>query len=240
VLKTGEWASAVFPRRTIVVSRQLQEYFRERYNRDTDYIPNGVSFVERPSDTHLVEELGLDPGNYVLYLGRLVPEKGCHDLIDAYLDAGIDAPLVVAGGSSHSDDYVDGLKRKAAGGKNIIFTGNVEGDMLTQLSAHAGLFVLPSYLEGLPIVALEMLWFKVPILASDIGPSREVLHDGEFGRLFKTGDTGDLTAQLVSAYNERDELQNMAAAGHEFIKVENDWNRIAEATEKVYRAVIEG
>jgi glycosyltransferase involved in cell wall biosynthesis len=221
------------------VSRELKQYFLERYQRETVYIPNGVNFVDRPRDSKLVEDLGLDPGDYVLYLSRLVPEKGCHDLIDAYIASGIDAPLVIAGGSSHSEDYVAGLKSRAAG-KKIIFTGNVEGELLAQLSAHAGLFVLPSYLEGLPIVMLEMLWYKVPVLASDIGPSREVLRDGEFGRLFKTGDIGDLTSQLTGAYENREELAGMAAAGHEFIKTENDWNRIAEATEKVYRQVIAG
>ncbi|RJQ47060.1 MAG: glycosyltransferase [Gaiellales bacterium] len=237
ILKAGERASAVFPHRTIVVSRELKRYFRERYGRDTVYIPNGVDFVSRPRASRLVRDLGLEPGGYILYLGRLVPEKGCHDLIEAYQSSGLDAPLVVAGGSSHSDDYVDMLHSMAAGNQRIIFTGNVEGELLSQLSAHAGLFVLPSYLEGLPIVVLEMLWYKVPVLASDIGPAREALREGEFGRLYSTGDVADLAEKLAGAYGEREAMRRQAEAGHEHVKVENDWDRIAEQTEEVYRDI---
>lgn len=239
VLKAGERSSVAFPNRTIVVSRELQEYFRRRYGRDATYIPNGVDFEPRPRAYRLIRELGLEPGGYILYLGRLVPEKGCHDLIDAYRAAGIEAPLVIAGGSSHSDSYVGSLKSRAAGDKRIIFTGNVEGELLTQLSAHAGLFVLPSYLEGLPIVVLEMLWFKVPVLASDIGPAREVLRDGEFGMHFRVGDVEDLTARLKEAYAGREGLKQMAIAGHEHVKVENDWGSVAEQTETVYLQVVQ-
>lgn len=238
LLKAGERASATFPQRTIVVSRELQQYFRERYRRETAYIPNGVDFVPRPRSARLVRDLGLEPEGYLLYLGRLVPEKGCHDLIEAYLASGIEAPLVIAGGSSHSDDYVRELKSRAGAGKRIIFTGNVEGELLTQLSANAGLFVLPSYLEGLPIVVLEMLWLQVPVLASDIGPSREVLRDGDFGALFAVGDVADLTARLVEAYRGRKALKQKASAGHDHVKVENDWDRIAEQTESVYREIV--
>lgn len=240
ILRAGERAAAAFPQRTIVVSRGLRKYFQDHYHRQAVYIPNGVNFIPRPRSSRLVKELGLEPGDYLLYLGRLVPEKGCHDLIAAYLGSGIEAPLVIAGGSSHSDDYVAGLKRSAAAGKRVIFTGNVEGDLLTQLSANAGLFVLPSYLEGLPIAVLEMLWLKVPVLASDIGPSCEVLRDGEFGSLFRTGDIGDLTTKLVEAYEDREGLKKKAQAGHEHVKAENDWDRIAEQTENLYREVIAG
>jgi glycosyltransferase involved in cell wall biosynthesis len=238
ILKLGERAAVRFPDRTIVVSRQMEQYVLEHYGRETEYIPNGVPFVKRPRAYRLVKELGVEPGGYILYLGRLVPEKGCHDLIAAYLQSGVQAPLVIAGGSSHSDDYVEQLERAAAGNKRIIFTGNVEGEMLTQLSAHAGLFVLPSYLEGLPIVALELLWLKVPVLASDIASSREVLDDGSFGMLFRTGDTGDLAAKLREAMDSLEELKRKATAGHARIKTENDWDKIAEQTETVYRDIL--
>jgi len=260
VLKAGEWASARFPERTIVVSRDLQRYFRERYGREAVYIPNGVVPVESPRSAKLIEDFGIEPGRYILFLGRLVPEKGCHDLIAAYLASGIDLPLVVAGGSSHSDEYAQKLKRMAesagAGvvgqtgtsgvgspGQNtgrVVFTGNVEGELLTQLSGHAGLFVLPSMLEGLPIVVLEMLSLGVPVLASDIGPSREVLGDGQFGALYRAGDQADLKEKLLESLNSLDELKVKAEAGRKHVKTANDWGKIAEETEKVYRESLAG
>jgi len=255
VLKAGEWASAHFPQRTIVVSRDLQRYFRERYGREAVYIPNGVVPVEPPRSAKLIKDFGIEPGHYILFLGRLVPEKGCHDLIAAYLDSGIDLPLVVAGGSSHSDKYAWELKRMAeagaradgtAGGSpgpaagRVIFTGNVEGELLTQLSGHAGLFVLPSMLEGLPIVVLEMLSLGVPVLASDIGPSREVLDDGRFGALYRAGDQADLKEKLLESLEKLGELKEKAEAGRMHVQTANDWEKIAEETERVYTEALAG
>lgn len=253
VLKAGEWSSAHFPQKTIVVSRDLKRYIFERYGREAVYIPNGVVPVEPPDSAELIKVFGIEPGRYVLFLGRLVPEKGCHDLIAAYLASGIELPLVVAGGSSHSDEYAGELKRIAApagagvvgqtgtpGGSQghkpgrVIFTGNVEGELLKQLSGHAGLFVLPSMLEGLPIVLLEMLSLGVPVLASDIGPSREVLGEGQFGALYRVGDQVDLKEKLLKALNNLEELKEKAEAGRKHVRTANDWETIAEETERVY------
>ncbi|MBI5871164.1 MAG: glycosyltransferase family 4 protein [Actinobacteria bacterium] len=240
ILKAGEWASAHFPRKTIVVSHDLQRYFRERYGRETVYIPNGVVSVEPPESAELIRDFGIAPGRYILFLGRLVPEKGCHDLIAAYLESGVEMPLVIAGGSSHSDKYAAGLEQMSAGKDNVIFTGNVEGDLLTQLSAHAGLFVLPSMLEGLPIVVLEMLMLGVPVLASDIGPSREVLEDGRFGALYRAGDQADLQEKLLESLENLEELRRKAEAGRKHVQFANDWEKIAEDTERVYTEALAG
>lgn len=238
VLRAGEWASAHFPGRTIVVSRELQNYFLAKYGRQTTFIPNGVTFTPRPRAAALLTPLGIKRGRYILFLGRLVPEKGCHDLIRAYrqLDTGL--PLVVAGGSSHSDEYVQSLKTLAAGDGHIVFTGNVEGELLRQLSAHAALFVLPSLLEGFPIVLLEMLSFAVPILAADIGPSREALAGGEYGGLYRAGDVEDLQLRLGEALASLPGLKQKAEAGRKHIKKANDWDEIAKQTESLYEEVL--
>lgn len=251
LLKAGERASARFPDRTIVVSRELQDYFRERYGRETVYIPNGVVPAAKPKPAGMIGEYGVEPGRYILFLGRLVPEKGAHDLIAAYIRSGIQLPLVIAGGSSHSDAYVAQLRQQAAGAEvtgagdagagkaaRIIFTGNVEGELLTQLSGNAALFVLPSTLEGLPIVALEMLALGVPVLASDIGPSREVLGNGEYGALYRAGDQVDLKEKLSWALGNLGELRGKAEAGRQHVQIANDWDRIAQETEQVYREAL--
>ncbi|MHB1390002.1 MAG: glycosyltransferase family 4 protein [Thermoleophilia bacterium] len=239
VLQAGEWASARFPDRTIVVSRDLQDYFQKKYHRAAVYIPNGVTEAPFPDNSDLLQDFGIEAGGYILFLGRLVPEKGCHDLIAAYRQSGTRMPLVIAGGSSHSEDYVRRLQASAAG-SSIIFTGNVEGDLLQQLSAHAALFVLPSMLEGLPIVVLEMLSLGVAVLASDIGPSREVLANGEFGALYRAGDVNDLKGKLLAALDDLPALRLKAEAGRVRVRIENDWDHIAQATEKVYQEVLHG
>lgn len=248
LLQAGEWASAHFPQRTIVVSRELEKYFMEKYGRETVYIPNGVVPARKPRASALIRKLGLEPGKYILFLGRLVPEKGCHDLIEAYLGSGLQMPLVIAGGTSHSDDYVESLRHMAAdksgapgdsGGKGcVIFTGNVEGELHHQLSGHAALFVLPSMLEGLPIVILEMLSLGVPVLASDIGPNREALSDGEFGAIFMAGDVADLRSKLVESLAGLEALGKKADAGRKHVRNANDWDKIAEQTERIYEEIL--
>ena len=238
LLKAGEWAAAHFPDRTIVVSRELQEYFRAKYGRQTTFIPNGVTFTPRPRASALLNPLGVKRGRYILFLGRLVPEKGCHDLIRAYRQLETGMPLVVAGGSSHSDQYVQSLKSLAAGDEQIVFTGNVEGELLRQLSAHAALFVLPSLLEGFPIVLLEMLSYAVPILAADIGPSQEALAGGDYGALYRAGDVEDLGRRLEEALATLPELKKKAEAGRKHIKKANDWDGIARQTESLYEEVL--
>ncbi len=238
VLRAGEWAAAHFPDRTIVVSQELKRYFRAKYHRETTFIPNGVTFAPRPRASALLKPLGIVRGKYILFLGRLVPEKGCHDLIRAYRGLDTDLPLVVAGGSSHSDEYVQSLKALAAGDGRIIFTGNVEGELLRQLSAHAAVFVLPSLLEGFPIVILEMLSYAVPILAADIGPSQEALAGGEYGGLYRAGDVADLKQELGVALAGLPELKQKAEAGRKHIRKANDWDEIAKQTESLYEEVL--
>lgn len=241
VLRAGEWASVHFPRRTIVVSRELQRYFRQKYGRETVYIPNGVVPASKPRATGLIRELGLERRGYILFLGRLVPEKGCHDLIEAYLGSDIRLPLVIAGGSSHSGHYVEQLKAlagRADDGHRVVFTGNVEGELLNQLSGHAALFVLPSTLEGLPIVILEMLALGVPVLASDIAPNREALAEGAYGELFKAGDVAELRLKLIQSLGDLERLGKKAQAGRGHVRQANDWDYIAKQTENLYSEVL--
>jgi len=239
ILKAGEWAAAHFPGRTIVVSQQLQGYFLRKYGRDTDLIPNGVARALRPRSAKLVKDLGIRPGRYILFMDGLVPEKGCHDLITAYLEAGIPQQLVITGPSS-DDDYAARVKKLSTASEQIIFTGDVEGELLRQLSAHAALFVLPSIIAGPPLKMLEMLALGVPVLGADIEPVREVLDEGKYGALFRAGDVTDLRDRLVKALAGLPELKKKAAAGRRRVRSENDWDRIVEQTELVFQEALIG
>jgi len=229
MLRLAEAVALRVPAATIVVSRSLAETYRQAGHR-VDYIPNGIS-VEAEEDVSVLEEFGLETGNYILFAGRLVPEKGAHYLVNAYQSIDTDQLLVIAGDSSMSDAYAEELREDAADG--VVFTGYQYGPRLAALFKHASLFVLPSDLEGLPIVLLEALAYGVPVLASDIPPNAEVL--GDRGTYFSAGDVADLTRTLGECIERRSEMFRVSHELRETAVAEYDWDVIADATVALYQ-----
>lgn len=229
ILRLGEWMALRVPNATISVSETLAKRYRAETGRPVRYIPNGIS-IDAGDDTAVLGEYGLAEGAYVLFAGRLVPEKGAHYLIEAHRRAGSGATLVIAGDSSNSDAYVALLR--ATAGADVVFTGYQYGPRLAALFRHAALFVLPSDLEGLPIVLLEALAYGVPILASDIPPNVEVL--GEEGRYFHAGDVESLGIALRGCLEDEARLRARASALAGRAISEYEWGRVAEETVALY------
>ena len=175
VLRTAEWMSARVPDETIVVSRDLVEHYRRAHGRRTTYIPNGVDAPTARPPAVIAERWGLTTGSYLLFLGRLVPEKAPDLLIRAFRRLPGDLRLVIAGGSSFTDEYVAELEREAADDPRVVLAGYVFGEQLDELYSNAAAFVLPSYLEGLPLTLLEAASYGTPVVASDIPPNLEIV-----------------------------------------------------------------
>jgi glycosyltransferase involved in cell wall biosynthesis len=233
-LRLGERAAMSLPHATISVSETLAAELSRVYGRPVHFIPNGVTLVDEVDD-HWLEQLALQPQGYVLFASRIVPEKGLHYLLDVWRRGRVDVPLVVAGDSSFSQEYVDGLKKDAPAG--VHFVGYVFGAKLASLFRGCGLFVLPSDLEGLPIVLLEALGYGAPVLASDIPPNKEVL--GTFGATFRAGDVDDLETQLLSCLTAREEARRQAAVAQARVRDEFNWDRVTTSTEALYSSLIE-
>jgi glycosyltransferase involved in cell wall biosynthesis len=233
-LRAGEWTALHAPDETICVSETLTHSLERQYGRRVWFIPNGVS-LEPGDDVSILQEHGLASNRYILFASRLVPEKGAHYLVEAVRDAGLDMPVVLAGASSFSDDYIRKLKSVAAHG-DILFPGYVYGARLAALFRHAALFVLPSDIEGLPIVLLEALGYGAPVLASDISPNLEVL--GEMGRTFKAGSVSDLRRQLVGCLTDLPAMREQARTASETITSAYDWDVVTDRTVSVYERCV--
>lgn len=175
----GERVAVKYADEMIVLSANMQKYFMDTYGRKTVLIPNGVVRPEKKSDDHIREKWGLTKGCYVLFLARLVPEKGVHYLLDAYKEIQTDKKLVIAGGSSHTDDYVEKIKEKASQDSRVLMTGFVQGELLEELYSNAYVYVLPSDVEGMPISLLEAMSYGNCCLISDIAENLEVVTDAE-------------------------------------------------------------
>ncbi len=235
ILRLGETASVRLPNATIVVSRTLQKHYRDHYERETIYIPNGAtSQPAHPSSLLRFAEWGLTPDQYILFLGRFSPEKNCHLLIRAFEDLDTRMKLVLAGGSSHSDSYVEGLRAHES--DRIRFLPWVAGSDLAELLSHAALFVLPSEIEGLSLALLDAMAAGVCVLTSDIPENTEVVEG--VGFTFHRGDSDDLRRMLDLLTHNPEMRAPSAIRGREKIQREYQWPTIARSIEETYRDVL--
>ena len=228
-----EWASVRCPTSTGVVSRALREYFKHAYNAHTTYIPNGVTLKERRGPEPLAA-FGLRGRDYLLYVGRLTPEKDCHLLIEAFSALETPLKLVFVGGATYADAYVTQLKRHA--GERILFLGFQTGEALEALFSNPYLYVLPSRIEGLSISLLEAMGWGNCVLTSDIPENRELV-DG-CGFTFHTGDVADLRRMLAHLIASPEEVARAGRVSRALIEREYDWDRIALSTEAMFRRVL--
>lgn len=239
-LRMGEKVAATRPNELIVVSRTLQQYFKNQYNQDVHYIPNGINPPQRAAAREISVRWHLEKDSYILFVGRLVPEKGCHTLINAFRKTETDKSLVIAGGESHSEEYVKTLHKLAEGDGRILFTGFVYGDTLDELYSNAYFYTHPSDLEGLPLSLLEALSYGNCVLASDIPENAEVISpEGreENGFLFKTGDVESLRQKMRYLLDHPMAVMEKAGIVQDFVLQTYNWDRIAEETLRVYRTV---
>jgi glycosyltransferase involved in cell wall biosynthesis len=190
-----------------------------------------------PKSTSVLDKLGLTPGRYVLMVGRLVPEKRHTDLIQAFADAGLTGwKLVFVGASEHPDAYTEMLAARAGATAGVIMAGFQCGLALRELYAHAGIFVLPSSHEGLPIALLEALSFGLPVVASDIPAHLEIgLNDAHY---FHVGDVSALADRLASFARSPWPLE-LREKTRNWLAEREDWRSIAERTLGCYRRAIE-
>jgi len=233
ILRWGEAAAVSSPDATMVVSRTLQQHYRQQYKRDTIYVPNGATVAPRRLPRKLIE-WDLLADNYVLFLGRFSPEKNCHLLIDAFENVHTSMKLVLAGGSSHSDSYVKSLRHHES--DKIRFLPWVSGSDLEELLSNAALFVLPSELEGLSLALLDAMAAGVCVLTSDIPENNEVV-DGA-GFTFRRSDQADLERMLDLLVHNPELRRQSAARERQRIQGQYLWPEIARSIEKAYYNVL--
>jgi glycosyltransferase involved in cell wall biosynthesis len=243
-LKCGEYVSAQIPHQTIVVSNELRCYFKEKYNKDTKIIGHGRNLPQKRRAKLISERYDLDEREYILFMGRLSPEKRVEWLIRAYqnlknLSKIRNIKLVIAGGSSATDNYVIELREMSKNNPEIIFPGYVAGKLKEELLSNALLFVLPSCLEGFPIVLLEAKSFGICCLASDISPHREAIKKGRTGFLFISNSLYDLENKLKLLIDNPRIIKRVGNRAREEMKRRPSWDEVAKMVIDVYQKILD-
>ena len=229
ILKLGEKFAVKYSDEVIVLSKNNKTYFKNTYERKTKFIPNGVESHPLHEVEIIKEKYNLEKNSYILFVARIVPEKGLHYLLDAWKlvkeQINTDKKLVVAGFSSHSDEYYEEIMQKINGDDSIIFTGFVQEQELQELYSNAYLYILPSDIEGMPMSLLEALSYGNICLVSDIPENTEVINEDCY--IFRRGDVDRLRHQIKK-------LIKLNLTTHENMIIPYTWDEVVDKTLEIY------
>lgn len=228
----GEKLAVKFADEIIVLSKNIQNYFYNTYNRKTIFIPNGVERPHIKAASEIKEKFNLEKDSYILFLGRIVPEKGIHYLVEAFLNAKTDKKLVIAGESSDSQEYANYIRQLAKDCDRIIFTGFVHGELLKELYSNSYIYVLPSDLEGMPLSLLEAMSYGNCCLVSDIPECTEVVENNAV--VFNNGNIGSLQNELQRLCDNKDIIEYYRKNSADYICRKYNWDIVIQQTIDVY------
>ena len=229
-IKFGEKLAAKYADEIIVLSKGVQEYFKKTYNRDTNFIPNGVNkpVIREPNEIN--KRWNLKKDDYILFLARIVSEKGLHYLIEAYKQLDTDKKLVIAGGASHTNDYLQNIKEMIKSDSRIIMTGFVQGEILDELFSNCYLYCLPSDVEGMPISLLEAMSYGCNCLVSNIEENVQVTNN--YATNFQKSDVNDLKIRLRECLDGKNRKEKNVIS--EYVLKKYNWQDVTEKTEELY------
>lgn len=240
-LQSGDWMMGHTSSAIISVSKNLKRYYESKYRKEVFFVPIGFSPPKLLQLDQMNSKFGLEPGKYILFLNRLVPEKGIHYLIEAFKNIKRDDfKLVIAGESFQGDKYFASLRDRAKDDSRIVFTGYVTRNEVHELYTNAYLFVLPSELEGMPAVILESLSHSCPVLVSDIDECVDLIQrDGHcYGFIHKKKDAADLEHQLRYLLDHPEKVDEMRRPGFDYVSRYYSWDKAVEMTYDVYKHVL--
>jgi len=236
VLRLGERWGMRYASERIVISEVIRALVRNKHHRDSIVIPNGVALRRPPNSKGALQKFLLVSECYILWVGRFVPEKRHLDLVEAFAQANLPGwKLVLVGAIDHQDHYCNKVQSAIEKTPGVLLAGFQSGKALQELYANAGIFVLPSSHEGLPIALLEALSYGIPVLASDIAPHLEIGLPEE--HYFPMGDVPALASALRRFATRKFDPASQFKL-RTLIKERYDWKKIAHQTLAVYRVVM--
>lgn len=234
-LKLGEKNAALYSDSMIVLSRENIKYFYNTFRRDAVYINNGIEEKTYREPELIREKWGLERDGYILFLARIVPEKGLHYLLNAFRAVETDKKLVIAGRLVRGNRYCDEIIDLAAQDPWVICTDFVNGRTLEELFSNCSIYCLPSDIEGMAMSFLEALSYGARCLVSNIPENTEVA-DG-FAQYFQKSDIQALASQLeeMLAHPVHDR-----AAQRQFMLDHYSWDLVTAQTLRLYATVAAG
>jgi glycosyltransferase involved in cell wall biosynthesis len=227
------WATR-FPHRVVTDSRRVQQYYQERHGAASSYIAYGAEPIRMPPGPHL-RRYGLEPGRYVLFVGRLVPENCAHHLTEAWRDLTTDLPCVIVGDAPYAAAYIRSLK--ASADSRVIFTGYLFGEGYRELLSNAYCFVETSEVGGTHPALLEAMAAQTCVVVNDTPENLETIAEAGFSYHGEMGAAG-LRSVLESLLKDPALVVDFARRGLDRVRTHYSWDGVTDAYERLFRELL--
>ncbi|MDN3657489.1 glycosyltransferase family 4 protein [Ferruginibacter paludis] len=201
-----------------------KEYFEKKFKRTYAFVPYGSEVKTPPDSTDILDKLGIKKGEYFLFVGRFIPDKGLHILVPAFNNLNTDKKLVLIGGSPNPSEYEASVKN--TNDARIVFPGYVYGDDTNILMKNAFAYIQPSLIEGLSPVILTVMGLGTPLICSDIVENKFICREN--ATTFASGNSSDLTRQMEYVLQNEVTIQSKASDGQSDIKSRFNWDKITD------------
>lgn len=228
----SNYLTALFPNAVVFDNIFTKEYFEKKFRRKFYFIPYGSEVKEPPANDAILQKLGVTPGNYFLFVGRFIPDKGVHLLVKAFESVRTGMKLVLVGGSPNPGNYEQEISKTKD--ERIIFAGYVYGDDTNILMKNAYVYVQPSLIEGLSPVILTVMGLGTPLICSDIVENKFITGDNAIH--FRTGDADSLAKKIDFSLNYPDQMKKMAENGRTDILCRFNWDTVAEKYLELFKS----
>jgi glycosyltransferase involved in cell wall biosynthesis len=222
--KFSNYVTAYLPNKVAFDNIFTQEYFEKRFRKKYNFIPYGSEVPPVPESMDILNRLNLKKGEYFLFVGRFIPDKGLHLLTEAFQQLKTDKKLIMIGGSPNPGEYE--TKIKSVSDNRIIFPGYVYGDETNILIKNAYAYIQPSLIEGLSPVILTVMGIGTPLICSDIAENSYITKNNAVH--FKSGDAGSLKESIKWTLNNREQHQQMATGGKKDIQERFNWDLVSD------------
>lgn len=223
-LRAATWLTARVHNAVVFDNIYARAAFEQRFGRRYDLIHYGADVAGAGDDRGVLERLGVEPGGYLLFVGRFIPDKGLHHLLAAFAGLDTKVKLLLIGGASGDGDYAARVRN--SGDPRVLTPGYLYGAEVHTLMRHCLAYVQPSDLEGLSPVILESAFTGAPVICSDIEMNRYALE--EHGIYFAAGDADDLRRQLRRALDEPEWLRVRGRAQQQHVTRTYSWERVTD------------
>jgi len=231
-IQFAEWLATKLPNVYITDSHVVQGYYRDQYGDEPAYIPYG-SDVEILPPAATLAQYGLEPGKYILFVGRLVPENCAHHLVQAFRELDTDLKCVIVGDAPYAEEYIAGLKELAANDQRIIFTGYVFGTGYQELGSNAYVFVESSGVGGTHPALVEAMAFENCVVTHNTPENLETIGDAGFAYDGKTG-AADLRRVLEELLRDPELVRLYRHKARQRAQSVYSWETVTDSYERLF------
>ena len=227
----SNFLTAHIPNEVVFDNVFTKDYFEKKYKRSFTFIPYGSEVSTTVNNSSILLNLGLTKNNYFLFVGRFIPDKGIHLLVEAFENTVTDKKLVLIGGSPNQGHYEQQIQKTKD--ERILFPGYIYGEDTNVLIKNAYAYIQPSLIEGLSPVILTVMGLGTPLICSNI---RENLFITNTNALtFDNGNSKSLKLSIEYSIENKEILIANAKKGKVDVTSRFNWDKITKQYLEIFK-----